>query len=235
MTRPAGPKRDNADQRADRSLAPIHVGLVPDGTRRWAQRTGVTLAAAYDYTFDRVVEITDRLWSEGVQAVSVYLLSYKNLGRTAAELNPVYAAETRICRDGLAAVAEAWDARVTPVGELDSVPHELSAALAALAKRRARGARRLYLLVAYDPRFELLKCAGSLPQYPGDPLRALAVPEPLNLVIRTSGVRSPSDFLPLQASYSEIRFVSEGINDISDEQIIQLLKDYAETERRRGL
>jgi|SRR5665213_94769 len=235
MIRPEDSKLGNTQGHAAGSHVPTHVGLVPDGTRRWARRTGMTLSAAYDYTLDRVVEITDRLWNEGVQAVSIYLLSYKNLGRTAAELAPVYAAESRICRYGLAALTDAWDARVTLVGELDLVPYELSAALAALAERRPHGTRRLYLLAAYDPRLELLRHAGSLQHHRDNPLQALAVPEPLSLVIRTSGVCSLSDFLPLQSSYAEIRFVAEGINDITDDQITQLLRDYSETERRRGL
>jgi len=216
------------------AFTPRHVGLIPDGTRRWAKSHKVSQAVAYDRALDRVVELVEHLWARGVQTVSIYFLSYKNLSRTSEELVPVYAAETRVCQTSLAAAAQTWDAQVRAVGETQLVPEAFSMALAKLEERQSHSGRRLYLLVAYDPRRELASCADLLRCHERDPLHALTVSQPVDLVIRTSGVHSLSDFLPLQASYAQLYFVEEHINDVTVAQLDEMLDRYAGTPRRFG-
>ncbi|BCI54190.1 hypothetical protein NIIDNTM18_34680 [Mycolicibacterium litorale] len=73
---------------------PAHVGLIPDGLRRWADANGVTLAEAYLRGAQKVTDILLTLRELGVQTVSVYNLSRANLARRDDELNAVYAAST---------------------------------------------------------------------------------------------------------------------------------------------
>ena len=212
---------------------PSHVGLIPDGTRRWAAREGVALEDAYDQAFTRVANMLDQLWGAGVQAISVYMLSRKNLQRDPSELMAVYKAEAAICTTAFADAATAHDARAKIVGDVAAVPAFFSEALRTLTSESRRGHRRLYLLVAYDPIAELAR-ATARPTALDLPLDGFDVPEPLDLVLRTSGVRSLSDFLPVQASYAELYFLRPLINDLTAQQLRQALRCYARTERRRG-
>lgn len=213
---------------------PAHVGIIPDGSRRWAAQQGVSLEHAYNHAFTRVGALLEQLWACGVEAVSVYMLSRKNLGRRPSELAAVYTAEARICATAFSDAASAHNASVTLVGDLSLVPAAYREALESLESDTRGGTRRLYLLVAYDPMAEMIRAMSQTPSPSADPLRAFAVPEPLDLIVRTSGVRSLSDFLPLQAAYAEIYFSDPLINEFTSRHLDEVLGLYAQAERRRG-
>ena len=69
---------------------PAHVGLIPDGLRRWAIQHDTPLTEAYLRGAEKVVEILLALRRNDVQTVSVYNLSRANLARQDAELDAVY-------------------------------------------------------------------------------------------------------------------------------------------------
>ena len=69
-------------------LQPTHVGLIPDGMRRWAKTNDATLAEAYLRGAEKVTDILVRLYQNGVRTISVYNLSRADLGRSDAELAP---------------------------------------------------------------------------------------------------------------------------------------------------
>lgn len=100
----------------------------------------LSLQTAYDRAFDNVVKLTEHLLQRGVQSISVYFLSRKNLRRPIGELKPVYAAQARICNTVLAAAAERWDAEVKVVGGPSLVSGGLCAASNALKLNDLMGA-----------------------------------------------------------------------------------------------
>jgi undecaprenyl diphosphate synthase len=51
---------------------PVHVGLIPDGLRRWADANGASLTDAYLRGAEKVTEILLALQRNDVQTVSVY-------------------------------------------------------------------------------------------------------------------------------------------------------------------
>jgi undecaprenyl diphosphate synthase len=213
-------------------MPPRHVGLIPDGTRRWARLHSVDLEQAYLEAFRRVAAITDHLYAKGVNAVSLYFLSRRNLGRTPAELRAVFSAETQICREDLYDVCQRRGAYATVAGNTNLVPKEFRRALTQLADAASSRKRRLYLCVGYDP-FEDVVRACDAPA--AGVLAALQVPEALDLVIRTSGVYSLSDFLPLQSAYAQLHFVPERINDLTVATVDRILDTFQATEKRWGL
>jgi len=71
---------------------PTHVGLIPDGLRRWADAHGTTLHEAYLRGAEKVAELLLALQRNDVQTVSVYNLSRANLARPDDQLDAVYGA-----------------------------------------------------------------------------------------------------------------------------------------------
>jgi undecaprenyl diphosphate synthase len=212
-----------------RGLGELHVGLIPDGARRWAAKNGTTLPDAYDLTFSKLAATIGALLDRNVPAMSLYLLSRANLQRSAHELNPVYNALERFLYKYLhEATATSFDLRVA--GSMDLMPVGCRNAVQFAMEQGHNGGSRVYLCIAYSPQDELnVALRTPLPNDANQLLERLWVPEPLDVVIRTSGVPLLSDFLPLQAGYARLYFLAELFNDVEVSQILDVLeKDSAQ-------
>ncbi|MGW0563247.1 undecaprenyl diphosphate synthase family protein [Streptomyces sp. NPDC003016] len=215
------------------NAAARHVGVIPDGTRRWSRRRGVPLADGYLLAMENLARVVDVLYSAGVPVVSLYLLSLRNLSRSQAELGAVFEAETHFCARLLPQVLARHSARVSAVGELSRIPADYRQALHALDGPAAGTERRLYLLVAYDAWEELrAACAHPAPQAP--PARRLGVREDVDLVLRTGGGNLLSGFLPLQSQYAHLHTVETLFNDLTPSDVRSALADFAGRERLQG-
>ncbi len=215
------------------NAVPRHVGVIPDGTRRWSRLRGVPLADGYLLAMENLARVVDVLYSAGVSVVSLYLLSLRNLTRTQAELGAVFEAETYFCTRLLPQVLARRSARVSAVGELCRVPAAYRQALHALDGPAPDTERRLYLLVAYDAWEELrAACAHTAPRTPL--ARRLGVREDVDLVFRTGGGNLLSGFLPLQSQYAHIHTVETLFNDLTPSDVRSALADFAGRERLQG-
>lgn len=211
---------------------PNHVGLIPDGTRRWARLREMELRLAYDIALRQLAVLTDHLYCRGIPEVSLYMLSHRNLDRRPADLAAVIRSEANSLSTHFAALVRTHNARVYVAGRRDRWPAELVEPLERLTGRpTGEVRRRLNLCVAYDPVDEL-----SMAITAGSDWRAkLWVPTPVDLVIRTGGVKSLSDFLPLQAAYAQLYFLEDLFNDFGPSDLEQLLAHYQGAEPRMGL
>jgi undecaprenyl diphosphate synthase len=184
-----------------------HLGIIPDGGRRWAQLRNIPLLESYRYSMSKLSAYTHGAFSHGTNAVSLYLLSKHNLKRTQAELAAVYTAESEFISSCLANL----DARIIIAGNLTLVSSEF-AEVARQAERETRGRQNtLFLCIAYDPQDELLSAiTADLPKTTGSLVDALWVNAKLDIVIRTGGAKCLSDFypfnLPMPVSYSSMTY-----------------------------
>ncbi len=70
---------------------PIHIGVIPDGNRRWARKVGLPITEAYRIGSDKVEEFLDWSLDFGIKIVTVYVLSTENfLRRSKLELDLLY-------------------------------------------------------------------------------------------------------------------------------------------------
>jgi tritrans,polycis-undecaprenyl-diphosphate synthase [geranylgeranyl-diphosphate specific] len=56
----------------------MHIGIIPDGNRRWAKERRATTAEAYSVGFCNVVDVTLRLSKIGVEQITFFGLSNDN-------------------------------------------------------------------------------------------------------------------------------------------------------------
>ena len=76
-----------------------HVGIIPDGNRRWAKQNNMDLTEAYWLAMQKITACCGALFRQGVSSVSVYLLSKDNILRAREDLQAVIIAETRMLRE----------------------------------------------------------------------------------------------------------------------------------------
>lgn len=211
---------------------PRHVGLIPDGTRRWSHRTGVELAVGYHRAMDKLSESIDALFAAGISVVSVYLLSRRNLQRAASELQAVFEAEIRFCVNLLPSILDNHSAAVHVVGDIEGLPPEFRQALDRMSVFSAESSRKLYLLVGYDAWSELREAMRSTT--PMTVPASLAVTEDVDLIIRTGGGMLLSGFLPLQSQYAHLSVTDKLFNELTIADIRSAIAEFSSRDQLYG-
>lgn len=212
----------------------LHIGLIPDGTRRWAKKNQKTLEYAYFEMVLSIAQCIDYLFCHDATSVSIYLLSKDNLQRSPEELVPVFNAESHLIKNLLPSIIEKHALKVVFAGSLSLLPSNMRDVISSQPSYNT-SSKTLYFCIAYDPLDELATClSDTMPIIGKDILSKLWVPERLDIVIRTSGENRLSSFLPLQSAYAELIFLDQYINDITTTDLSKCLDFYYKRNRRFG-
>lgn len=199
-----------------------HVGLIPDGLRRWANEHGVTFGEAYLRGAQKVTEILLALQRNGVQTVSVYNLSRSNLARPDAELEAVYAASVHFFTVLIPAHFDPAICSVRLHGDQALLPENYVCAAQDVEAAMQGNDFRINVLAAYDAAHEL-RIAHEQAQREGCDINDAFEIGAVDLVIRTSPEPLLSGFLPLQSQYAELLFLPTPLNDLEGRDVDELV------------
>ncbi len=232
---------------------PIHIGVIPDGNRRWARKVGLPITEAYRIGSDKVEEFLGWALDFGIRIVTVYVLSTENfLRRPRSELELLYGLlkeklvkvrnDERIHRNRV---------RVRVIGRTWLLPEYVRREIELTERATANYSDHyLNLAVVYGGRQEIIDAVKKLIiDYSSGKLRISDLneelllrylyagdepyPEP-DLIIRTGGEHRISNFLLYEAAYSELYILNKYWPEITKEDLKQALDDYARRERRFG-
>jgi undecaprenyl diphosphate synthase len=212
---------------------PVHVGLIPDGMRRWARANDTTLAESYRRGADKVADILAALQQRDVRTVSLFGLSRVNLGRRPEELLPIYQAAIHLCVSALPEKIDPATCTVHLIGDRTSLPEKLLSGLENLESAMHSGDFTINLLGAYDAFDELRRAHDRANATGGDIAAALEVSE-VDLVIRTSPESLLSGFLPLQCQYAELHFLQTPLNELETSEIDEIIATFRRLPQLRG-
>lgn len=232
---------------------PIHIGVIPDGNRRWARKVGLPITEAYRIGSDKVEEFLDWSLDFGIKIVTVYVLSTENfLRRSKLELDLLY----KLLKEKLIKVRKDERihrnrVRVRVIGRTWLLPEDVRREIVLTEEATADYSDHyLNLAVVYGGRQEIIDAIKRiLADYNSGKLnisdlnedalfRYLYVgdepyPEP-DLIIRTGGEHRISNFLLYETAYSELYILNKYWPEITKEDLKQALDDYARRERRFG-
>lgn len=230
------------------SSLPVHVGIIPDGNRRWARRRGLPEWMGYVRGYAVLKRVLDFLWEVGVRYVSVYVLSLENcVYRPKEELKKIHELIVKGVRELIN------DPRVVrgelgfkAVGNLDLLPDYVVNELSRVERIVCGRERLLIACICYGGRWEILKTvkrvleacrAGECNFSEWDDFRRFSllsnVPEP-DLVIRSGGEMRISNFLLPHIAYTEFYFIRKPWPSVDELDIAIALRDYARRVRRFG-
>lgn len=189
-----------------------HIGVIPDGARRWSWRENIPLDVAYIRSVEKLAFLADLFFARQVVSLSIYLASVQNLERRSPqELRSLFTAFDHLFGKLLPDVCKRWGVRVHAAGQQSKLSYESS--LMTICKESERNrVKSIYLVVNYDP-FEELRQANILDRET-EFQQSLWVPERLDVVFRTGGARTLSDFLPWQSGYAQVIFLDDLFNDV---------------------
>lgn len=215
---------------------PRHLGIIPDGNRRWAVARGLPKEAGYAFGLDAGVALFDLVQELGIPEVTFYGFTNDNTRRPAAQT----AAFRQACVEAVKRIAER-DAAVLVVGNDASpvFPEELLP----YRERRTLGPAgrpktRVNFLVNYDWAWDV-SCALERPPRGGtrrdlmESIGSADVPR-LDLIVRWGGRCRLSGLLPLQSVYADFFVVDALWPDFEPEHLFRALEWYGKQDITLG-
>lgn len=207
------------------SRLPRHVGLIPDGNRRWAEARGLPRAAGYEAGIPPAFELLRLCRELGIEEASVYGYTKENVRRPSEQVT----AFREACAEfGLRAIEAG--AALLAVGDTRS--NLFPDALRPYAEQRSAGDIRVNFLVNYGWQWDLSHALeratkSGLPSY-SDLRQFLASGDVsrVDLVVRWGGRRRLSGFLPIQCAYADLYVVDSMWPDMRPEEFIDALRWY---------
>jgi len=213
---------------------PNHIGIIPDGNRRWAVSMGMTKEKGYMYGLKPGLEIFKLCKEAGVKEITYYGFTTDNTKRPSIQTK----AFSKACIDAVK-MLEREDANLLVVGNYDSpmFPDELKS----YTKRQkfGQGGIKVNFLVNYGWHWDLnniLQCKKN-DKINRENLLGLLYSSDISridLIIRWGGRRRLSGFLPVQSVYSDFYVVDELWPDFKPEHFHDALKWYNEQDITLG-
>ncbi len=220
-----------------------------DGNGRWAKLRGLPRIEGHRVGIRSVRAVVECARELGIPYLTLYAFSTENWGRPAAEVSTLMSLLREFLVKELPELRNRG-IRLAVIGEIPQLPALVREVLAATIAGTA-GAREMTLTLAlsYAGRNEIVRAARKLgadiaagklaPEAIGEEdlaarLDTAGMPDP-DLVIRTSGEVSVSNFLLWQAAYAEFVFTDVLWPDFGKAEFLQALDEYARRDRRFGL
>lgn len=218
----------------DSEFKVFHVGIIADGSGRWAKNNQKSLLDSYLKSAKITRELLDALFSNGVNVISLYLSSKLNFKRNAEQIDSFCKYGYELCRNVLPTIVNTYDTAVIPVGDQSLLPSYFYDELVRLKELSNSNIQtKLYVVVAYNPIDEIVD-AFMRTKDSGNLLESLWVREPLNIVIRTGNANVMSNFLPLQSAYARLYFIDKLFPDITTNEVLNIVHQYRQLNLRYG-
>lgn len=227
-------------------FVPEHLGLIPDGNRRWSKLHSQGIITGYWTGIKKFIEFAKWSKTAGVKTVTVWALSTENLtNRSKAELKVLLGLYIKAAADKkLVKELQKYNVKLKVVGDLSVLPKKLLLSLRSVEKQtKMCTAMTINLLINYGGRDDFIHSMQQI-QKSGkmgkineetvrENLRTSALPD-LDLIVRTSGEMRLSGFMPWQAVYSELYFTDKYWPDFDKRDFDKALSTFSKRQRRFG-
>jgi undecaprenyl diphosphate synthase len=230
-------------------MLPEHVAIIMDGNGRWAESRGLDRSAGHEAGADAVRRIVRHARERGVKVLTLFAFSSLNWGRPTHEVQALMHLLKAFLIDEEQEMLTN-NIRLQSIGEREFLPVSVRTLLEKVEADTAHcTGMKLVLAVSYDGRRDMvaavrrlteLACRGEL--LPADVVEPLILEQlstrtlpDVDLLLRTSGERRLSGFLPIEACYAELVFTDCLWPDFQASDLDAAILEYARRERRHGL
>lgn len=198
---------------------PRHIGVIPDGNRRWAVNCGLEKKDGYKHGINPGFKLYELCKGLGVEELTLYGFTVDNTKRPADQKT----AFKQACVDAVLELAQK-DAELLVMGNDKSscFPEELKPFLQRTTF--GNGGMKLNFLVNYGWDWDLMHENGYASQ---DISR-------IDLIMRWGGMRRLSGFLPIQSVYADIFVLDELWPEFTEEQFYRGIAWYQNQDKTLG-
>ncbi len=200
---------------------PKHIGIIPDGNRRWAVSKKLNKQDGYNYGISPGVILVEQLIKLGVEEVTFYGFTKDNVKRPKLQTEKYVQA----CIKSIEEVAK-MDTSIYVVG--DTTSNVFPESLIKYTKGRVENGNpkiKLNFLINYDWNWDLKGILENEGTNPKNMIKSKEISR-IDYIIRWGGRRRLSGFLPIQSVYSDFYIIDKYWPDFEEEHIIEALEFY---------
>jgi tritrans,polycis-undecaprenyl-diphosphate synthase [geranylgeranyl-diphosphate specific] len=231
----------------------MHVAYIPDGNRRFARRLMKQPWKGHEWGNNKLRDVFEWSVNAGVKAITIYALSLENLtSRPRHEIDFLLSLAKKEARgviEDSSHFVHKNRVKLKFFGRTDLLPKELQSLFRkAEQKTRHYSSYSLNFAIAYSGRQELVEASrriavkiskGQLDPEDVDEhavrqsLQTNGHPDP-DLIVRTGGEKRLSNFLLFQSAYSELAFTDTYWPALTKKELLSILRDFGNRDRRFG-
>lgn len=213
---------------------PRHIGIIPDGNRRWAEARGLPRRDGYTHAIGPSKKIFEDAWNLGIQEVSVYVFTKENTHRPRDQITSFTSAFLEFLD-----WVQDKDVSLLVVGDPRSSVFPKDALRWTKPAKDRQKKRRLNFLVNYSWKWDLSEAIKACKNNGHnrtellDKIGSRHVPT-VDLVIRWGGRTRLSGFLPVQTAYADIYVLDTLWPDCRVEHFYEALRWYEKQDTTMG-
>ncbi|HEY5562984.1 MAG TPA: undecaprenyl diphosphate synthase family protein [Clostridiaceae bacterium] len=201
---------------------PNHIGIIPDGNRRWAEEKGLTKEMGYVSGIDPGLILFKHCQELGIKEMTYYGFTMDNTKRPREQRK----AFTNACIQAVELLSKE-NAELLVVGNKDSEMFPIELKEFTKRRRFGEGGIKVNFLVNYSWEWDLdnLKGAGSSKGKVSTLINSKDISR-VDLIVRWGGRRRLSGFLPIQSIYSDFYIIDDYWPDFKIDQFYEALSWY---------
>lgn len=230
------------------SKNPAHIAIVLDGNRRYAKKLGLRPWKGHEFGVKRLEELLKWCQELGVKELTLYSFSTENFSRTKAEKDFLFG----IFKQEFSNMRYRKDIfknkiRINVIGRIGMFPKGIrKSMLGIMEKTRKHSKFIVNFAMAYGGRQEITDAVKNIAikiksgKINPDSINEKTVADNLylksdpDLVIRPGGEKRISNFLLWQSAYAELFFIDRLWPEFTKEDLITIIKEFKNRERRFG-
>ena len=228
---------------------PTHVGIIPDGNRRYAKKMGISINNAYNRGISKLFDVLKWSKDKGINTVTVWGFSIENFQRPYVEKRLLFRMFEDKIKD-LLKNGKLDNVHINFIGVKNRFPSTLVRLMNKMEKTTKNiDDQRLNIAIGYSGRVDIIEACNNIlnSKLFSSHVQKSNVDEEIfrkfllsssvsdvDLVIRTSGEMRVSGFFPWQTSYSELVFLKPLWPEITKKDFNHAIRVYSKRERRFG-
>lgn len=229
----------------------LHIGIIPDGSRRWGRKKGKLPNWDGKESGEKVTEILTHILDNypEIAEVTIWAMSTENFERNQKDKRRVFKLIENTLNDSLMnnEKLKKGQIRIKFFGsKLEDIPQSLMNLINKSTEyTRNYSKRKLNIALGYGGKFEIVLAAINLAKKLNETSvlknisekvfeKFLMIPRPLDIIIRTGGEKRLSGFMLYQAEYAELFFTETLWPDFSTKELDNIMKEFRERHRRFG-
>jgi tritrans,polycis-undecaprenyl-diphosphate synthase [geranylgeranyl-diphosphate specific] len=232
----------------DQNNNPKHIAIILDGNRRFAKKQGLKPWLGHKFGADKIKEISKWCQELGIKELTLYAFSIDNFNRSEQEKKVLFSLfEESIKKlkndEGL----DNNGIKVRFIGRLHMFPENIQKEMYEVMERtKNNNNSKLNFAMAYSSKAEITDALKKIIQklknkeikegYIDEELinENLYLSSSPDILIRPGGEKRISDFLLWQISYSELFFIDKLWPEFTKQDLIHIIKEFNQRERRFG-
>jgi undecaprenyl diphosphate synthase len=225
----------------EEKVLPSCVGFIMDGNRRFAKEIGQTELEGHQAGKEKFLEVAEWVAEKKIPHAVFYAFSTENWKREKIEVQHLMF----LFRELLEQFKKEVDERrinVRIIGKREDLPEDIQVSIKSLEESgQDKYATTIWVAISYGGRAEIMSAVNEAitrgesvdEEQFSKLLWTDGMPDP-DIIIRTSGEKRLSNFLPWQTVYSELFFLDNYWPSFTKDEFTRILDEYGTRERRVG-